>query len=214
MSPAYAAWAMTPKLIIALAFPIAGFVIGGENAALRMERDEGLKRSYVQIEGLSEFTGGNVEQVIHREARKISFDDLKSYILDNRYTVVGTIWASVVGGTVISLAANRNMPVSQKIITARMYAQASALTAFCAFALAANTPTQKRNSTLDTLNDRYFEATLQKEADAHAEKHGFSAEEKEELRERMILERLRHKQEVEARKTEHLQRATAKNIRD
>ncbi len=123
----------------------------GEHAALEIERAMGREKSIVNVE-----TPAAVRQ-------KVTMKDVKEYILQNRFKVVGYSWLTVVATTLAVVWSNRTMPVSQKIITARMYAQASALAAFGAFALAANVPVDK-TSNVERLSQRHFDHILEQES--------------------------------------------------
>ncbi|KAI9019646.1 hypothetical protein DFJ74DRAFT_673918 [Hyaloraphidium curvatum] len=204
-SPAYAKFNKTPKWIMQLAFPIAGFVINGEQAALSLEREYALSRSYVKdLDGLP----GEIKQAMQSEVKheKFTMDDVKSYILENRYKVVGLTWAGVVGSVLITTWANKNMPVAQKIITARVAAQASALGGFVAFAAAASVPVSK-DTVVDKLNKQYYEKMLTSGSSTEAAKWAEKwhqellarAPEEVEARKQKIQERL----EAEANKKKH-----------
>lgn len=106
--PAWTRLHRTPRWIIGTAFPIVGFVINGEHAALAVEREYALKRSYVKdLEGLP----GDVKSAMQAELKheSISFQDVKNYILDNRYKVIGLTWAGVVGSVLVSTWANKKV---------------------------------------------------------------------------------------------------------
>lgn len=89
------------------------------------------------------------------------------------------------------------MPVAQKIITARVAAQASALAGFVAFAAAATVPVNKE-SQVDKLNKQYYERMITANSSSeaarwaekwHAELHQDHAEDIE-ARKQKIRERL------------------------
>lgn len=61
------------------------------------------------------------------------------------------------------------MPVSQKIITARVAAQASALAGFVAFAAASAVPVSKE-TVVDKLNKQYYERMISSENSSEAAK--------------------------------------------
>ncbi|KAJ3323434.1 hypothetical protein HDU93_002940, partial [Gonapodya sp. JEL0774] len=180
-SPRYARFHHTPKWIAVLAFPIAGFTIMGEQSALDLERRLAAKRSVVDIASLS-----TPAPATQDEDKLSSFSwvptpqEVQKYVLDNRYKVVGMGWLTVTSLTLASLWANKGMPVAQKLIHARMYAQGTALASFVAFAFASNVPVD-RSSEMDRVSEKYFRAVLEgrdvsgqelrAEREAHAQQH-------------------------------------------
>lgn len=63
--------------------------------------------AHQDLEGLP----GDVKQAMQAEVKqeKITFEDIKDYILENRYKVVGFTWAGVVGSVLVSTWANKNV---------------------------------------------------------------------------------------------------------
>jgi len=155
--PRYAAWHHTPKWIFTIIWPIAGFSIMGEQSALELERKLAARKSIVDLSTLQQPTTSADPDTLSRFSWVPSGTDLKKYVLDNRYKVVGMSWLTVTSLTLASLWANKNIPVSQKLIHARMYAQGTALASFIAFAFASTAP-QDRTSDMDKISERYFNA--------------------------------------------------------
>lgn len=161
--PRYASWHHTPKYIFVWCWPIAGFTIWGEQSALQLERKIAARKAMVDINTLE---GKEDQQSVAPEDRLSSFSwipspgEMKKYVLDNRYKVVGITWLTVTSLTLAGLWANRNMPVAQKLIHARLYAQGTALVSFIAFGLAANVPIDRTSDT-DRVSEEYFRAVLE-----------------------------------------------------
>jgi len=187
-SPKWAAWHLVPRTIICISPAIIGFVTQGEHAALEIERAMGREKSYV-----------NVDAPIAAARQKVSFDDVKDYFLQNRFKVVGYTWLTVVSAVMLNLWSKPHMPTAQKIITARMYAQGTAIAAFMGFAWASHTPVDK-SSTVDRLSQRHYDHILEQES-VDAIHHHVSEAERQALKAKLAKlqeERIKHRDQHRA----------------
>ncbi|KXS22292.1 hypothetical protein M427DRAFT_50625 [Gonapodya prolifera JEL478] len=174
--PRYARFHYTPKWIFTLIWPIAGFTIYGEQSALDLERKIAARKSVVDLGALAT-PKPDAADTLTSFSWLPTPTEVQKYVLDNRYKVVGMGWLTVTSLTLAALWANKGMPVSQKLIHARMYAQGTALASFVAFAFAANVPVD-RSSEMDRMSERYFRAVLEQRdvsgeelKKRHAEEH-------------------------------------------
>jgi hypothetical protein len=148
------------KTIYTMTWPIVGFVIGGEHEALRLEREFAYERSYVKVHGIPGMAAEDKEAyeprfVLDPDARLVTADVVRSYIVENQFKLLFTLWGSLVSATLIWTFSSKTMPMAQKLIYARLVAQGTTLSAFVGLA-AMGIQGRNKDTPEDKVNDRHL----------------------------------------------------------
>lgn len=147
----YNTWTATTKTFFGLALPIAFGVTNAEWASLRFDMDQ--------------YKFGEASESAKIEQEKVSKMTVKEKLLydasNNKYTIITSLWAASLGGSFWWINRDKFMTKSQKIVQARMYAQALTVVLLLgSMLLSVNSFSSKEQS---QLNDHSWEAIVAKE---------------------------------------------------
>ncbi|KAL7752844.1 Replication factor C, subunit RFC4 [Sorochytrium milnesiophthora] len=114
------------KTFIGTSALTAGLMIGGENATFYTPAS---RYHYHQV--LVDESHKQHDEELRRES---PWDRIKHELIDKRYTITGGIWIASMGISGLILYRKKHMNIGQKLVEARMYAQAAVLVSLLATA--------------------------------------------------------------------------------
>eukprot|EP00003_Mantamonas_plastica_P028225 TRINITY_DN630_c0_g1_i2.p5 TRINITY_DN630_c0_g1~~TRINITY_DN630_c0_g1_i2.p5 ORF type:complete len:122 (-),score=40.32 TRINITY_DN630_c0_g1_i2:301-666(-) len=112
----------------------------------------GIAAGYIQAEeavmGLTRTADGHekLEKFAKKEEETIGL------IVENRYSIVGGVWVASMIGSIAAAWGNPNLRTSQKVIHARLYAQAATLAALALGGVAASLSDTKHQNPFEEIN--------------------------------------------------------------
>lgn len=121
------------KVLVPVLITTAAFFTRSEFAVAEAQRAFLLKYA-LNGETLAsqEFVGINA----YKRFSMFTSEGFKSFLMDNRYRIVGGMWAATVMGTLAYNFSRRDISFSQKLINARMTGQSAALAGVIGFGAA------------------------------------------------------------------------------
>ncbi|KAG0170237.1 hypothetical protein DFQ28_005045 [Apophysomyces sp. BC1034] len=116
-SPDFRALSRPVQSIMVASSGLAGFLFGNDQATIAYENDTLGYADEIMLENMQKNKG-------RYQGPMSTTDSVLHYLNDNRWSVIGISWAvSMVGALGISFS-NRYLTTQQKVVQARMYAQA------------------------------------------------------------------------------------------
>lgn len=143
------------KATVAIWGSLGSFAYFAEDTMTRKDIEYSNQFSKVAVSGASG-SDSALERLPFSE--RLSWNDAKKYMVKNRYEIVGSAWLTTALGTILYLW-RKPIPISDKLINARLYAQSLGLAGLFAFAFAAALKSDEESREDKASND-HFHAVL------------------------------------------------------
>lgn len=129
------------KTLIPILFGTGAFFTRTDIAAMEADRAFALQYAVNKDEILAQ---QQEELAAYDKPFEITQEGISNYLWENRFAIVGGIWATTVIATLAYNFGRKDLKLSQKLINARMTSQAAALAGMVAFGAAASMNTKAK----------------------------------------------------------------------
>ncbi|KAI8924357.1 hypothetical protein BC831DRAFT_466120 [Entophlyctis helioformis] len=151
--PLYQRQSLPFKSFLLICIPMAAFFTTTDKAAMAADRQYAQRFSITSADELE------VKELVPAAASDSALDRAKSFVLGNRFALLGYGWLGAVGLSLMYNFSRKEISLPQKLINSRMVAQSAALAGFAGLAVLTTTSASTPAVRIDPYFQRVVEGT-------------------------------------------------------